>query len=194
MSEHSFKRRYIMSGKKSLEERIESTKGFLKENLNTVRAGRANPALLDKVTVEYYGTPTPLKALANISVPDPRTLLVSPFDPKSIADIEKGINVANIGINPTNDGKVIRLVIPQLTEERRKELTKTVKTYGEDAKVAVRNLRRDINDELKKLQKEGELTEDDLKDELEDVQKKIEKAIKDIDDIISDKDKELMEV
>ena len=183
-----------MSGKKSLEERIESTKGFLKENLNTVRAGRANPALLDKVTVEYYGTPTPLKALANISVPDPRTLLVSPFDPKSIADIEKGINVANIGINPTNDGKVIRLVIPQLTEERRKELTKTVKTYGEDAKVAVRNLRRDINDELKKLQKEGELTEDDLKDELEDVQKKIEKAIKDIDDIISDKDKELMEV
>ena len=112
--------------KKSLEERIEGAKSFLKENLNTVRAGRANPALLDKVLVEYYGTPTPLKALANISVPDPRTLLISPFDPKSISDIERAINEANIGINPANDGKVIRLAIPQLTEERRKELTKVV--------------------------------------------------------------------
>lgn len=183
-----------MAGKKSLEERIESTKNHLKENLNTVRAGRANPALLDKVTVNYYGSPTPLKALANISVPDPRTLLVSPFDPKSISDIERGINEANIGINPANDGKVIRLVIPQLTEERRKELTKVVKNYGEESKVAVRNLRRDVNDELKKMQKDGELTEDDLKDELEDTQKKIEKAIKEIDQIIADKDKELMEV
>lgn len=180
--------------KKSLEERIESTKAHLKENLNTVRAGRANPALLDKVQVNYYGTPTPLKALANISVPDPRTLMIAPFDPKSIADIERGINEANIGINPTNDGKVIRLVIPQLTEERRKELTKVVKTYGEDAKVAIRNLRRDINDELKKAQKDGELTEDDLKVELEETQKTIEKAIKSIDEIIAEKDKELMEV
>ena len=183
-----------MAGKKSLEERIESTKNHLKENLNTVRAGRANPALLDKVTVNYYGSPTPLKALANVSVPDPRTLLISPFDPKSISDIERGINEANIGINPANDGKVIRLVIPQLTEERRKELTKVVKNYGEESKVAVRNLRRDVNDELKKMQKDGELTEDDLKDELEDTQKKIEKAIKEIDQIIADKDKELMEV
>lgn len=183
-----------MSGKKSLEERIESTKGFLKENLNTVRAGRANPALLDKIQVDYYGTPTPLKALANISVPDPRTLMISPFDPKSIGDIERSINEANIGINPSNDGKVIRLVIPQLTEERRKELTKVVKNYGEEAKVAVRNLRRDINEELKKLEKAGELTEDDLKEELEDTQKAIDKAIKDIDGIIAEKDKELMEV
>ena len=171
-----------------------SAKGFLKENLNTVRAGRANPALLDKVMVNYYGSPTPLKALANISVPDPRTLLVSPFDPKSISDIERGINEANIGINPANDGKVIRLAIPQLTEERRKELTKIVKNYGEEAKVAVRNLRRDVNDELKKAEKAGELTEDDLKDELEETQKTIEKAIKDIDSIIADKEKELMEV
>lgn len=183
-----------MAGKKSLEERIESTKGFLKENLNTVRAGRANPALLDKIMVNYYGTPTPLKQLANISVPDPRTLMISPFDPKSVSDIERAINEANIGINPANDGKVIRLAIPQLTEERRKELTKVVKGYGEDAKVAVRNLRRDVNEELKKLQKDGELTEDDLKDELEETQKKIEKAIKEIDEIIADKDKELMEV
>ena len=183
-----------MAGKKSLEERIESTKSHLKENLNTVRAGRANPALLDKVMVNYYGSPTPLKALANISVPDPRTLLISPFDPKSISDIERGINEANIGINPANDGKVIRLAIPQLTEERRKELTKVVKNYGEDAKVAVRNLRRDENDSLKKMQKDGDLTEDDLKEELDEVQKKVEKAIKDIAAIIADKDKELMEV
>ena len=183
-----------MAGKKSLEERIESTKSHLKENLNTVRAGRANPALLDKVMVNYYGSPTPLKALANVSVPDPRTLLISPFDPKSISDIERGINEANIGINPANDGKVIRLAIPQLTEERRKELTKVVKNYGEDAKVAVRNLRRDENDSLKKMQKDGDLTEDDLKEELDEVQKKVEKAIKDIDAIIADKDKELMEV
>ena len=183
-----------MAGKKSLEERIESTKSHLKENLNTVRAGRANPALLDKVMVNYYGSPTPLKALANVSVPDPRTLMISPFDPKSVSDIERAINEANIGINPANDGKVIRLAIPQLTEERRKELTKVVKNYGEEAKVAVRNLRRDENDALKKMQKDGDLTEDDLKEELDDVQKKIEAAIKDIDAIIADKDKELMEV
>ena len=180
--------------KKSLEERIEGAKGYLKENLNTVRAGRANPALLDKIMVDYYGSPTPLKALANVSVPDPRTLMISPFDPKSVADIERAILEANIGINPTNDGKVIRLVIPQLTEERRKELTKVVKNYGEDAKVAIRNLRREENDDLKKMQKDGELTEDDLKDELEEVQKKVEKAIKDVDAIIADKEKELMEV
>ena len=183
-----------MAGEKSLEERIESTKSHLKENLNTVRAGRANPALLDKVMVNYYGSPTPLKALANVSVPDPRTLMISPFDPKSVSDIERAINEANIGINPANDGKVIRLAIPQLTEERRKELTKVVKNYGEEAKVAVRNLRRDENDALKKMQKDGELTEDDLKEELDDVQKKVEAAIKDIDAIIADKDKELMEV
>jgi len=180
--------------KKSLEERIESTKSYLKEELNTVRAGRANPALLDRIQVSYYGMPTPLKQLANISVPDPRQLLISPIDPKSVGDIERAILEANIGINPTNDGKVIRLVIPQLTEERRKELTKVVKNYGEDAKVAVRNLRREENDDLKKMQKDGELTEDDLKDELEEVQKKVEKAIKDIDAIIADKEKELMEV
>jgi len=180
--------------KKSLEERIEGAKGYLKENLNTVRAGRANPALLDKITVDYYGTPTPLKALANVSVPDPRTLMISPFDPKSVADIERAILEANVGITPSNDGKVIRLAIPQLTEERRKELTKVVKGYGEDAKVAVRNLRRDVNDELKKAEKAGELTEDDLKDELEETQKTIEKAIKEIDEIIAGKEKELMEV
>ena len=179
---------------KTLEERIAKSISMLKEDLNTVRAGRANPALLDKVMVDYYGCPTPLKNLSNISVPDPRTLMITPFDAKSIGDIEKGINIADIGITPTNDGKVIRLVVPQLTEERRKELTKTTKKMGEDAKVAVRNLRRDVNDHLKKAQKEGELTEDDLKKELDKVQKTTDKAVKDIDDIIAAKDKEILEV
>ena len=179
---------------KTLEERIAKSISMLKEDLNTVRAGRANPALLDKVMVDYYGCPTPLKNLSNISVPEPRTLMIAPFDAKSIGDIEKGINIADIGITPTNDGKVIRLVVPQLTEERRKELTKTTKKMGEDAKVAIRNLRRDVNDHLKKAQKEGELTEDDLKKELDKVQKTTDKAVKDIDDIIAAKDKEILEV
>lgn len=179
---------------KTLEERIAKSISMLKEDLNTVRAGRANPALLDKVMVDYYGCPTPLKNLSNISVPDPRTLMITPFDAKSIGDIEKGINIADIGITPTNDGKVIRLVVPQLTEERRKELTKTTKKMGEDAKVTIRNLRRDVNDHLKKAQKEGELTEDDLKKELDKVQKTTDKAVKDIDDIIAAKDKEILEV
>ena len=183
-----------MSGKKTLEEKIQATKDNLKENLNTIRAGRANPALLDKLMVDYYGSPTPIKALANVSVPDPRTLLVTPFDPKSLSNIEKGINEANIGINPSNDGKVIRLVVPTLTEERRKELTKSVKKYGEEAKVAIRNVRREVNESLKKQQKDGELTEDDVKAALNDTQKVIDKAIKDIDEMVAAKDKEVMAV
>ena len=179
---------------KSLEERIARSIEVLKSDLNTVRAGRANPALLDKVMVDYYGSPTPRKNLSNISVPDPRTLLITPFDPKSIGEIEKAINIADIGITPSNDGKSVRLAIPQVTEERRKELTKTTKKMGEEAKVAIRNLRREANDILKKQQKEGELTEDDLKGELEEVQKKIEKAVKEIDSIVAAKDKEIMEV
>ena len=178
----------------SLSDKTAKTISVLKEELNTVRAGRANPALLDKVMVDYYGSPTPLKNISNISVPDPRTLLISPFDPKSIGEIEKAINIANIGINPSNDGKNVRLVIPQVTEERRKELTKTVKKIGEDAKVAIRNLRRDANDDLKKKEKTGELTEDDLKKDLDDVQKATDKAIKEIDDICAAKEKEIMEV
>ena len=177
-----------------LEEKTAKSIEMLKEELATVRAGRANAALVDKVMVDYYGSPTPLKSLANISVPEPRTLLIAPFDPKSIPDIEKGINIANIGINPVNDGKLIRLSIPQVTEERRKELTKTVKAMGEDAKVAVRNLRRDFNDKAKKAEKAGDLTEYDVKDFLDDIQKIHDKAIKDIDQIIADKDKEIMEV
>ena len=175
-------------------EKMHKTHDNLMEELAAIRAGRANPHVLDKIMVDYYGTPTPLKSLANISVPDPRTLMITPFDPQAVADIERGINEANIGITPANDGKVIRLAVPQLTEERRKELTKVVKNYGEEAKVAIRNLRRDVNDELKKAEKAGELTEDDLKDELEETQKTVEKAIKDIDAIIAEKEKELMEV
>ena len=155
---------------KNLEEKGQKTISVLKEDLNTVRAGRANPALLDKIMVNYYGMPTPLKNISNVSVPDPRTLLISPFDPKSIGEIEKAINMANIGINPSNDGKSIRLVIPQVTEERRKELTKTV------------------------MEKDHEITEDDLKKALDKVQKAVEKTEKSIDEVIANKDKEIMEV
>lgn len=183
-----------MNVQEVLEQKMTKTISVLKEELNTVRAGRANPALLDKVLVEYYGSPTPLKNLANISAPEPRTLLIAPFDPKSISDIEKAINLANLGMAPSNDGKTVRLIVPQLTEERRKEISKSVKKYGEDAKVAVRNERRDANDELKKQEKAGDLTEDDLKKQLDQIQKKIDKVTKEIDDIIAAKEKEILEV
>ena len=179
---------------KNLQERIERTKAVLKEDLNTVRAGKANPALLDKVNVDYYGTPTPLKNITNISAPDPKSLLITPFDPSSLGDIERAINAANIGITPTNDGKNIRLVIPPLTEERRKELTKITKKMGEDAKVAVRNLRREANEAVKKEEKNGDISEDDRDDELEKIQKTTDEAVKSIDDIIKAKDAEIMEV
>lgn len=177
-----------------LDDKTHKSISILKENLNTVRAGRANPALLDKVEVDYYGSPTPLKNIANISVPDPKSLMIAPFDPKILHEIEKAINVADIGINPANDGKVLRLQIPSLTEERRIELSKLVKKFGEDAKVAIRNERRDANDKLKKQEKAGDLTEDDLKDEMDEVQKKTDDAIKEIDQVVADKEKEIMEV
>ena len=178
----------------TLDEKTHKSISVLKENLNTVRAGRANPALLDKVEVDYYGVPTPLKNIANISVPDPKSLMIAPFDPKILHEIEKAISVANIGINPSNDGKVLRLQIPSLTEERRIELTKLVKKFGEDSKIAIRNERREANDHLKKQEKNGDLTEDDLKDELDKAQKKTDAAIKEIDEIVAEKEKEIMEV
>lgn len=177
-----------------LKDRIEKTIAYLKEDLNTVRAGRANPSLLDKVTVEYYGTEALLKNISNVSAPDPHSLLIVPFDPKSISDIEKGISKANLGITPTNDGKTIRLVIPALTEERRKDLTKATGRMAEDAKIAVRNIRREFNDNLKKEEKEGNISEDMLKVELENIQKIIEEATKKIDEIVAKKDAEIMEV
>lgn len=180
--------------KEQYEEKMAKTLSVLKEELNTVRAGRANPALLDQISVDYYGSLTPLKQLSNIQVPDPRTLLVIPFDPKSVGLIEKAIQAANIGINPSNDGKNIRLVIPPLTEERRVELTKTIKKMGEESKVAVRNLRRDVNETIKKEEKNGNLTEDDVKTSLDEIQKLTDKCVKDIDGIVADKSKELMEM
>jgi len=173
---------------------MDKTISVLKQELNTVRAGRANAALLDQIVVDYYGSPTPVKNLSNISVPDPRTLMITPFDPSSIKAIEKAIMTSNLGINPSNDGRNIRLVIPVVTEERRKELTKVIKKMGEDSKVAVRNSRRDANDTIKKLEKAGELTEDDVKDEQEEVQKMTEKCMKEIDQIVAAKEKELMEI
>lgn len=178
----------------TLEEKIEKTVARLKEDLLTVRAGRANAALVDKVMVKYYGTPTPLKQLANISTPDPRTIAISPFDASIIKEIEHGINEANIGITPSNDGKVVRLSMPQVTEDRRKELTKTVKAHGEDAKVAIRNLRRTANDELKKAEKAGEITEDELKEGLDKIQKDTDKGVKMIDEVVAAKEKEIMEI
>ncbi|MBQ4004073.1 MAG: ribosome recycling factor [Firmicutes bacterium] len=175
-------------------EHMDKTISVLKQDLNTVRAGRANAALLDQIVVDYYGSPTPVKNLSNISVPDPRTLMITPFDPSSIKAIEKAIMTSNLGINPSNDGRNIRLVIPVVTEERRKELTKVIKKMGEDSKVAVRNSRRDANDSIKKLEKAGELTEDDVKDEQEEVQKMTEKCMKEIDQIVAAKEKELMEI
>ena len=177
----------------TLEEKLQKSMENLKEELNAVRAGRANPALLDRVEVEYYGVMTPLKQLATIAAPDPRMLVITPFDPKSVGNIEKAILASNIGINPTNDGQNVRLSIPQLTEERRKELAKKVRSIGEEAKVAARNLRRKANDDIKKEEKNGDLTEDDVKEFLDDVQKATDKAIKDIDGIVSDKEKEIME-
>lgn len=173
---------------------MDKTIHVLKDNLNTVRAGRANASLLDQVQVDYYGTPTPVKNMANISIPDPRTIMIQPFDPSSLKNIEKAIMVSDIGINPSNDGKVIRLVIPVVTEERRKELTKVIKKMGEESKVAVRNSRRDANDAVKKAEKAGEFTEDDSKDEQDEIQKLTDKCMKDIDAIIAEKEKELMEI
>ena len=177
-----------------IEEKMKKTISVFEENLAEVRAGRANPNILNKVTVDYYGVPTPINQMAGVSVPEPRMIVIQPWDMSMLKEIEKAINLAELGINPMNDGKVIRLTIPQLTEERRKELIKHVKKFGEDAKVAVRNIRREENEELKKQEKAHEITEDDCKSELDNVQKKIDKAVKEIDAIIESKNKEVMEV
>jgi ribosome recycling factor len=183
-----------MGAKEIYKEKMEKTLSVLKQDLNTVRAGRANAALLDQIVIDYYGTPTPLKNMANIQVPDPRSLLITPFDPTTLKSIEKAILVSDIGIHPSNDGKSIRLVIPPLTEERRIELTKLIKKMGEESRIAVRNCRREANDQIKKDQKAGLITEDDEKNELNQIQKLTDECMKDIDDILAEKDKELMEL
>ncbi|KKB75576.1 ribosome recycling factor [Bacillus sp. FSL M8-0052] len=175
-------------------ERMEKAVAAYQRELATVRAGRANPSLLDKVTVEYYGAQTPLNQLSSITVPEARMLVITPYDKTALGDIEKAIQKADLGVTPTNDGSIIRITIPPLTEERRKELVKLVKKYSEDAKVAVRNIRRDANDDLKKLEKNGEMTEDELRSSTEDVQKLTDEYVSKIDEITKDKEKEIMEV
>ena len=157
----------------------------------TVRAGRANAAVLDQIQVEYYGSPTPIQQVASISSPDPRSLVIQPWDGSVLKAIEKAILKSDLGINPTNDGKCVRLLFPQLTEERRKELAKQVKKYGEDCKVAIRNIRRDAIDTFKKQQKASEITEDDLKGLEKDMQKMTDEFIKKVDDMTAKKEKEL---
>jgi ribosome recycling factor len=159
-----------------------------------VRAGRANAGVLDKITVEYYGTDTPLQQVAGISSPDPRTLVIQPWDTSLLKAIEKALLTSELGINPQNDGKVIRLTFPQLTEERRKELTKQVKKYGEGGKVAVRNIRRDAMEKFKAMKKKSEITEDDLKEYEEEMQKLTDKRCKEIDELTAKKEAELMAV
>ncbi len=176
------------------ESKMKKSLTSLETELNTIRAGRANPHVLDKILVDYYGTPTPVAQVGNITVPEARLLQIQPWDSNLLKAIEKAISASDIGINPTNDGKVIRLVFPELTEERRKSLTKETKKKGEDTKVALRNIRRDALDEFKKLKKKSEITEDELKDLEDKMQKITDKYITEIDKLIDAKNKEIMSI
>ena len=175
-------------------EKMGKTISVLKQELSGLRAGRANAQVLDRITADYYGTPTPINQMGNISAPEPRLLVIAPYDPSALREIEKALQKSDLGINPSNDGKVIRLVFPELTEERRRDLVKVVKKKGEEAKVAIRSIRRDANETIKKQKKNGDITEDDQKIMEEDAQKATDASIKDIDKIIADKEKEIMEV
>lgn len=178
---------------KPYEEKMQKGYDFLVADFLTIRAGRANPHVLDKIKVDYYGTPTPIQQVGNISVPEPRIIQISPWEKSLIKDIEKAIMCSDIGINPSNDGSVIRLVFPELTEDRRKELVKDIKKKGEDNKVVIRNIRRDGNDAFKKLAKE-EVSEDEIKSLEEELQKLTDKFVKEIDKLVEDKSKEIMTV
>ncbi|WP_086444373.1 ribosome recycling factor [Candidatus Enterococcus lemimoniae] len=175
-------------------EKMSKAEQSLQRELGQIRAGRANASLLDRIQVDYYGALTPVNQLAGINIPEARVLMITPFDKNSLEDIEKAIQASDIGISPTNDGTVIRLVIPQLTEERRKELAKDVKKAAENAKIAVRNIRRDAIDELKKQQKSNDITEDELRSLEKDAQKLTDDSVKNIDTITAEKEKELLEV
>ena len=183
-----------MAEQKAAESRMQKAVDRLVTDYSEIRAGRANPNVLDKVMVDYYGTPTPINQVGSVSVAEARILVIQPWDKGLLNPIMKAIQASDIGINPQNDGSVIRLTFPQLTEERRKELAKQVKKYGEEAKVAVRNIRRDEMDALKKAKKANELTEDDLRDEEEKLQKLTDKVCKEIDEIAANKTKEIMSV
>ena len=174
------------------EERMEKTIASLKDSLNTIRTGRANAAIFDKVRVDYYGTKSPLNQVATIQIPEARSVIIQPFDKSLITEIEKAILVADLGLNPSNDGKVIRIAIPALTADRRKELVKQAKSVGENYKTTIRNIRRDGNDDLKKQQKAGEITEDQLKKETDDLQKLTDKYIAEIQTVCDAKEKEIM--
>ncbi len=174
--------------------KMKKTTEVLSSQFDSVRAGRANVAVLDQIKVEYYGTPTPIQQIATVATPDPRSLSIQPWDTSSLKLIEKAILESDLGINPQNDGKIIRLVFPQLTEERRKDLIKQVKKYAEEAKIAIRNIRRDAMDSYKEQKKKSEITEDDLKDIEKDLQKLTDDYIKDIDAIAAKKEKELLAI
>ena len=174
--------------------RMDKALEHVQEEFGAVRAGRANAKVLDRITVEYYGSETPLNGVATISSPDARTLVISPWDTKLLKDIQKAIQISDLGINPQNDGRVIRLVFPQLTEDRRKELVKQIKKYAEEAKVAMRNIRRDGMDYVKKLKKNSEITEDDQKKAEKDLQDLLDKMIRKVDEVTAAKEKELMAI
>lgn len=177
-----------------LEAKIKKSIESLSHELSTIRAGRASASVLDKISIDYYGTPTPISQVASISVPEPRILVVSPWDPSLLKSTEKAIFQSDIGITPVNDGKSLRLVFPPLTEERRRELAKTVHKYGEETKIVVRNLRRDSLEKYKGMKKKGEITEDDLKIIEKDLNELVDKSVKDVDRVVSDKEKEILEV
>lgn len=177
-----------------IEEKMNKTISVLQENFPEVRAGRANPAILNKIRVDYYGTPTPINQVAGISVPEARLIVIQPWDISLLKEIEKEILKAEIGINPNNDGKVIRLAFPELNEERRKELVKEVKKMAEDSKVSIRSIRREAMDEAKKLQKDNQMTEDELKGAEDKIQKLTDNKIAEIDKILAEKEKEIMSV
>lgn len=179
---------------KNIEEKMKKTINVLRNELNTVRAGRANSSILDRIMVDYYGAPTPINQLGAISIPEPRVIMIQPWDAQILKEIEKEIQKSDIGINPNNDGKVIRLIFPPLTEERRKELTKVAKKYGEDSKVAIRSIRRDGIEKMKSMKKNSEITEDDLKNAEKDIQNFTDKYIAEIDKIVELKEKEILEV
>lgn len=179
---------------RELEDRMNKTIASYEENLSTIRASQANPAVLNRVTFDYWGSPTEITAVANVKIADAKTLVISPYDASTLKAIEKAIQTSDIGINPNNDGKVIRLIFPQLTEERRRELAKQVQKMGEDAKVAIRNIRRSANDDIKKQKKDGILTEDDVKDAEKSVQDITDKYIKNIDVLSTAKENEIMKV
>lgn len=183
-----------MADYQEFEGKMKKTLDFLGQQFATVRAGRANAGVLDQIQVSYYGSPTPIQQVASVSTPDARTLMIQPWDSSVLREIEKAIQTSELGINPQNDGKVIRLVFPQLTEDRRKDLAKQVKKYGEEAKVAVRNIRRDAMEKFKKQQKASEITEDDYKTIEKDIQKMTDDYIKKVDVLTEKKEKELFEI